>query len=316
MLNKNNPLVSVGIPTYNRPEELKVSLDLISKQTYSNIEIIVSDNKSEHSDEIARIVRNIQTKDSRIKFYQQEKNIGSIGNFKYVLEQASAEYFMWAADDDELENNYIEVLMDSLCSKDDCIFVVSGYDVVDKMNEPVIRTNFTKYLFEIPGDSAFIRMKNYVTQPDYCGKSKILWGIHNIFTLREAVDEVFVGLPKRDNITWAEIPIEFRLLAKGNLSVVEDTLFHANLLPSSEGLREGALFNKREVEMCRRSFDAYRRSVKSSSQLSDNEKVTLYRMLKKEEVSIVFRMVIFGVIRRCSPSIARIIKKTWMYFLR
>jgi glycosyltransferase involved in cell wall biosynthesis len=43
---ENEPLVSVGIPCYNRPEGLKRTLECITGQTYKNLEIIVSDNCS------------------------------------------------------------------------------------------------------------------------------------------------------------------------------------------------------------------------------------------------------------------------------
>ena len=40
------PMVTVGIPTFNRPEGLERTLACITKQTYTNLEIIVSDNCS------------------------------------------------------------------------------------------------------------------------------------------------------------------------------------------------------------------------------------------------------------------------------
>ena len=43
---KQQPLVSVVIPTYNRPSYLKAALKSAVEQTYQNIEIIVSDNCS------------------------------------------------------------------------------------------------------------------------------------------------------------------------------------------------------------------------------------------------------------------------------
>jgi len=42
----NSPLVSIGIPTYNRPNELKIAIESIVNQKYNNLEIIVSDNCS------------------------------------------------------------------------------------------------------------------------------------------------------------------------------------------------------------------------------------------------------------------------------
>lgn len=59
------PLVSVGIPTYNRPEGLRQTLECITRQTYKNLEIIVSDNCSLES-ETEAIVREFMAKDSHI----------------------------------------------------------------------------------------------------------------------------------------------------------------------------------------------------------------------------------------------------------
>ena len=39
-------LVSIGIPIYNQPESLEKTLNSITKQTYQNLEIIISDNHS------------------------------------------------------------------------------------------------------------------------------------------------------------------------------------------------------------------------------------------------------------------------------
>ena len=44
--NYKKGLVSIGLPTYNRPENLEKALKCITNQTYKNIEIIVSDNAS------------------------------------------------------------------------------------------------------------------------------------------------------------------------------------------------------------------------------------------------------------------------------
>src|SRR6185369_14932342 len=42
----STPLVSVGVPTYSRPEGLRRALRALTEQTYENLEIIVSDNAS------------------------------------------------------------------------------------------------------------------------------------------------------------------------------------------------------------------------------------------------------------------------------
>ncbi len=107
---EKQPLVSVGIPTYNRPDGLKRTLDCITQQTYQNIEIIVSDNHS-IDPKVEKVVREFQKKDTRISYFKQLENKGAVFNFNFLLEQAIGEYFMWAADDDEWEPEFIQICL-------------------------------------------------------------------------------------------------------------------------------------------------------------------------------------------------------------
>jgi glycosyltransferase involved in cell wall biosynthesis len=104
------PLVSVGIPTFNRPDGLRRTLKCITNQTYSNLEIIVSDNCSP-SFETESVTKEFSKNDSRIKFFRQSDNIGALSNFKFVLEQSTGDYFMWAADDDEWLPDFIKKMI-------------------------------------------------------------------------------------------------------------------------------------------------------------------------------------------------------------
>lgn len=105
------PLVTIGIPTYNRPMGLKKTLIAITNQTYNNIEIIVSDNGSS-SNETETIVLEFIAQDKRIKYFKQSENKGIFFNWQFVLEQAKGDYFMWAADDDEWKGtDFLNTLM-------------------------------------------------------------------------------------------------------------------------------------------------------------------------------------------------------------
>jgi glycosyltransferase involved in cell wall biosynthesis len=101
-----SPLVSVGIPTYNRPDGLVRTLESITHQSYKNLEIIISDNCSPGTETI-NVVKQYIRQDNRIKYYNQSENRGSFYNFEFVLEKANGDYFMWAADDDEWDLMYI-----------------------------------------------------------------------------------------------------------------------------------------------------------------------------------------------------------------
>jgi len=103
----DGPLVSVGIPTYNRPEGARRTLQAIAGQTYGNLEIIVSDNASPDQ-RTEQAVAEIVARDRRVRFFRQSTNLGSSGNFQFLLGQATGRYFMWAADDDEWDASFVQ----------------------------------------------------------------------------------------------------------------------------------------------------------------------------------------------------------------
>jgi len=103
------PLVSVGLPTYNRCLGLRRAIDSVLSQTYKNIELVVSDNAS--SDDTRIVCEEYARRDSRLRYIRQSENVGMISNFNVVLGESSGPYFMWLADDDWLDARYIELCM-------------------------------------------------------------------------------------------------------------------------------------------------------------------------------------------------------------
>jgi glycosyltransferase involved in cell wall biosynthesis len=118
------PLVSVGIPTYNRPGELRKLLGYIIAQTYPNLEIIVSDNCSP-GNETREVVQEFIKKDPRISYFRQPENYGPMFNMNFVLQQSIGVYFMWAADDDRFEENFIGECVERLISEQSIVAVTT-----------------------------------------------------------------------------------------------------------------------------------------------------------------------------------------------
>jgi glycosyltransferase involved in cell wall biosynthesis len=111
------PLVSIGIPTYNRPNGLRRALEHITRQSYKNLEIIVSDNASPGT-ETRDVGEEFAKSDPRVKYFRQDINKGASFNFMFVLEKSTANYFMWAADDDYFESeNLVERLVEKSADK-------------------------------------------------------------------------------------------------------------------------------------------------------------------------------------------------------
>jgi len=108
------PLVTVGMPIRNGGEFLRAALDSIVGQTYPNLQVIISDNCSD--DQTAATVQKYLTRDPRLVYVRQAHPLKAIENFRFVLDQAQGEFFMWAAHDDVHSADYIEKLVQGLLS--------------------------------------------------------------------------------------------------------------------------------------------------------------------------------------------------------
>src|SRR5689334_25352778 len=101
------PLVSVVIPTYNRPDYLREALSSVVAQRYRNLEIIVQDNASPA--DIAAVVESFH--DPRIRFIRNAENIGQFANFVTVFRRATGKYVACISDDDIWEEDYISTMV-------------------------------------------------------------------------------------------------------------------------------------------------------------------------------------------------------------
>ena len=124
------PLVSIGIPTFNRPELLRQALESARSQTYPNLEILVSDNESTDA-QTSKILAEASAIDFRIKTYRQKKNIGATANFEFLLRSATGEFFTWVADDDVLHPTCIELLVAAHTQNPSLACVFSDVTTID-----------------------------------------------------------------------------------------------------------------------------------------------------------------------------------------
>jgi glycosyltransferase involved in cell wall biosynthesis len=102
---RNKPRISIGMPVFNGEKYLKAALDSILAQTYSDFELIISDNAS--TDKTQQICREYAKMDSRIRYYRNKRNLGAAWNFNSVFKLSSGEYFKWAAYDDVLAPDFL-----------------------------------------------------------------------------------------------------------------------------------------------------------------------------------------------------------------
>ncbi len=101
-MGNNNPLVSVGVVTYNSAKYVIETLESIKVQTYKNIEVIVSDDAS--SDTTVEICKKWieENKDCfvNLKLLTVQQNTGTSGNCNRILREAKGTWIKLIAGDD------------------------------------------------------------------------------------------------------------------------------------------------------------------------------------------------------------------------
>ena len=123
---ERTPLVSIGIPTYNRASRLPNAIKSILQQDYTNLEIVISDNCS--PDNTEEVCRALAAEDSRIRYFRQPENQGIYPNFQFVRDQALGKYFMWVSDDDELSAEVLSTYVKFMEAHPDYVTVIGRID--------------------------------------------------------------------------------------------------------------------------------------------------------------------------------------------
>ena len=122
------PLVSIGVPVFNGERYLAGALDSLLAQTYPNTQIIVSDNCS--TDDTPLILEAYRARFPNLRYSRSETFLDVHFNFQRVLDAATGDYFMWAADDDRWEPTFIAKIMEGLADPR----FVTGFCQLDKVN--------------------------------------------------------------------------------------------------------------------------------------------------------------------------------------
>ncbi len=98
------PLVTIAIPTFNRAALLRGCVQSALSQTYTNIEVLVSNNAStDDTDEVLR-----EFNDKRLRVLKQETNIGLHPNWNACVAAAEGQYVVFVSDDDRISPWLVE----------------------------------------------------------------------------------------------------------------------------------------------------------------------------------------------------------------
>jgi len=113
-MSKRDPFVSIGMPVYNGERYLAEAIESLLAQTYTDFELIISDNTS--TDGTADICHRYAGDDGRIRYVRQKENRGAIWNFNRVFELSRGTYYRWHAHDDICAPDFLACCIEMLDS--------------------------------------------------------------------------------------------------------------------------------------------------------------------------------------------------------
>ena len=96
----DRPLISVICPAYDRPQHVGPLLDSVLAQDYDDWECVVTDDCSPSRESTKAILDAYSRKDSRIRGYVNDENLGYDGAFRRLIELARGRYLFVMGDDD------------------------------------------------------------------------------------------------------------------------------------------------------------------------------------------------------------------------
>lgn len=137
-----NPLVSICIPTYNRPELLREAVRSCLDQTFGDFEIIITDNSETDASE--RMIGGLN--DPRIRYHSNGGNIGPTRSCNKALSLARGKYVKWLMDDDLIKPVFLELTVAALENHPTAGVAMAPMDLIDAQGRR-IAPRF--YLFRI-----------------------------------------------------------------------------------------------------------------------------------------------------------------------
>jgi glycosyltransferase involved in cell wall biosynthesis len=165
MTGNTNPLITIGLTTYNRPDFLKDSVRSIMNQTYKNFRLLIGNDYPESK--VTFETLGIQN-DARIEIINYEENIGEIRNLNYLLNMADSKWFTWLADDDLLSHVFFEDLL--------------ACEVNDDQNLSAIYSDYEsglapdKFFLKSKNDCEHIKLSSYQFVNEYVSRKIKLIG--------------------------------------------------------------------------------------------------------------------------------------------
>ncbi|NDJ75524.1 MAG: glycosyltransferase family 2 protein [Chloroflexi bacterium] len=205
-----HPYLSIGLPVYNGEDFIEQALDSILAQTFSDFELIISDNAS--TDRTAEICRAYAAHDARVSYFVHDHNRGAAPNFNFTYQQARpTKYYKWLAHDDICKPTYLECCINVLEAD---TTVVLAYPQTAEINASCEIVRMPDICYDCAHPDAYQRFKTWLLQYHRC---------FEFFGVIRKTELDTTGL--LGNYSGADIVLLAELLLRGRFQEVPERLF-------------------------------------------------------------------------------------------
>jgi glycosyltransferase involved in cell wall biosynthesis len=184
----SQPLVSVVLPTYNRPDYLREALESALHQTYDHLEILVADDAS--ADATREVVS--QFSDKRLQYRRNAANLGQGRNIIGTCRAARGTYVAMLHDDDHWEPEFLATLVPQLERNPGAVLAFCDLTIIDAAGR-----------VDPQSTEAVSRQS---------GRHMLQRGIHRPFCalglVRNSLTLAMASVIRRSALDWADFPPE------------------------------------------------------------------------------------------------------------
>ena len=233
MVEANQPLLSICIPTFNRAEILRQTLAHLADTLDPSFEIVISNNCS--GDHTVDVLKDFEKKWERFQYVTQTKEIDAIENAAVSLQMAKGKYCYVLHDDDRLIIDSLLKAAKIMEEREDIVGVYGGYFAWDPKTNDLTSPRIQVDKIEIfSKDSKLEIMRRFE------------WVVYPV--IRNEICRRFC-VQVCDKETYGQWPFIGKLLDHGSIAYTPYIFYkHASTVPRAEfTLNEGWVHDRRRA---------------------------------------------------------------------
>ena len=138
---RKNPFFTVGLPTYNRPEYFRMTLQSCLKQDYPFYEVLVSDDSK--GDPIRRIVDSFES--DKVRYIQNDPPLGMPAKLNDIAAKAKGPWMFILGDDDLLEPDFLSRMAAIIEEHPDAALLRSRFHLIDEAGKYLMTDTADKF---------------------------------------------------------------------------------------------------------------------------------------------------------------------------